>query len=195
VLDKELVNLARRNDEAAMDTLIRRHYPSSLKLACSILRNTPDAEDSVQSAFLQVVRNLHRYEERSEFRTWLVRIVLNQCLMALRRRRRTPASLDATWNPQTHDDGSPIDLLSTLAAGGPSPEDHLTTKQVTNAVQRGVRGLPPAYRTAIHLYHLEETPVENVARTLNITSGAVKSRLKRGRAQLRNRLSYCANVA
>ena len=195
VLDKELIHRARQNDDEAMNALINRHYAYSLKLASSILRNRPEAEDSVQSAFLQVVRNIHRYEERAEFRTWLVRIVMNQCLMCLRRRRRTPVSLDSLRHPQGHEDGSPIDMLATMPASGPTPEERLGTKQVANAVRRGVRGLPPAYRAAVDLYHLDEAPIEVVAKSLHLTTGAVKSRLKRGRAQLRTRLDFCASVA
>jgi RNA polymerase sigma-70 factor (ECF subfamily) len=173
-----------------MEALINRHYASSLKLACSILRNRTEAEDSVQSAFLQVVRNLDRYEERSEFRTWLVRIVLNQCLMSLRRRRRAPLPLEPAWNANTSEDLPPSGPLVTCRAPEPGPEERARVHQLSSIVRRAVGGLPAAYRKAILLYHLEEEPVEAVAEEMNISGGALKSRLKRGRAQLRMRLGF-----
>jgi RNA polymerase sigma-70 factor (ECF subfamily) len=175
-----------------MEALIDRHYASSLRLASSILRNRADAEDSVQSAFLQVVRHLDRYEERSEFRTWLVRIVLNQCLMSLRRRRRAPEPLESAWNASAREDRPAGDPLATHPSPEPDPERRARSRQISSLVRRAVRSLPAAYRQAIHLYHLDEKPVDAVAREMEITSGAVKSRLKRGRAQLRLRLGCAA---
>jgi RNA polymerase sigma factor (sigma-70 family) len=86
--DQELVEQSKRGDEAAIANLIGRHYATSLRIAQSILRNQPDSEDAVQTAYSRAFRQLHTFREEARFSTWITSIVVNQSLMHLRRHRR-----------------------------------------------------------------------------------------------------------
>src|SRR5262245_15043492 len=93
--DSELVRLARNGDRQAFDELIQKYRPLCVRKAKAMLR-TSDAEDEVQDAVLQAFLHLQEFELRASFSTWLVRIVLNRCLMTMRHNRvLTMASLDA----------------------------------------------------------------------------------------------------
>src|SRR5262245_58720760 len=86
--DHDLVPLAQSGDDAAFTELIHRHRAICYSLAVSILRNAPDAEDEVQNAIWKAYSHLDQFNFESKFSTWLTRIVVNQCLMRLRKQRR-----------------------------------------------------------------------------------------------------------
>src|SRR3984957_16874652 len=79
--DQELVEQCKQGDEAAIAHLIGRHYGTSLRIAQSILRNQPDSEDAVQTAYGRAFRQLHTFQEEERFTTWITSIVVNQSLM------------------------------------------------------------------------------------------------------------------
>src|SRR5947209_19073143 len=88
VSDDTLVENCTNGDEAAFDELIKRHHPTALKVAYSIVKNRQDAEDEVQNAFWKAYKHMRQFNRDSKFSTWLTRIVVNQCLMKLRRTRQ-----------------------------------------------------------------------------------------------------------
>ena len=85
--DDELVLRAQASDDAAFGELMRRTSASSLRLAMSILRDRAEAEDEVQNSYLRAWRHLGQFQRESKFSTWISRIVLNHCLMRLRKLR------------------------------------------------------------------------------------------------------------
>src|SRR4051812_41119439 len=86
--DDTLVENCTNGDEAAFDELMKRHHPTALKVAYSIVRNRQDVEDEVQNAFWKAYKHIGQFNRDSKFSTWLTRIVVNQCLMRLRRSRK-----------------------------------------------------------------------------------------------------------
>src|SRR5262249_38549003 len=87
--DKDLVALAREGNKEAFGELIQRHYNVCVKLAAFILRDHGEAQDEVQKACCKAYQHLDQYQGEAEFLTWLLRIVVNQCLMLIRVRKRT----------------------------------------------------------------------------------------------------------
>jgi len=183
VSDHELVETARRGDQGAFCELVVRYRRQCLRVALSYVRNQDDAEDQVQSALLKVYRNLEQYRGEAEFSTWLCRIVANECLMFLRRRRRVEFLHLDEVAPEARS------AHFQLPAGGPDPECQLASRQWTEVVRREVRRIPPLLREVVVLRDLHGRPLQDVADHLGITVAATKSRLLRARSELRQRMT------
>ncbi len=180
--DDQLLNLALREDAEAFAELMNRNTPTSLKLALSILRDRQDAEDEVQNSFWKAWRHLGQFQRDAKFSTWVSRIVINQCLMRLRRERK--ASFLHLDDGVAGGEIAAIDLPDPA----PTPEAEYASRELRAIVRREIRRLPPLLRHALVLRDVEELAMEDVARRLGISVVAAKSRLMRARLELRGRL-------
>jgi RNA polymerase sigma-70 factor, ECF subfamily len=180
--DDDLVLEAQAGDTEAFAELMKRHSPASLKLAVSILRDPVDAEDEVQNAYWKAWRHIGQFEREARFSTWITRIVMNQCLMRLRQKRRAQFL--------SIDDAAPGGERSVpeLADCKPSPEEDLSRSQLAGVLHREIRRIPPLLRHALVLREVNELPMAEVAGRLGISVAAAKSRLLRARAELRSRM-------
>jgi RNA polymerase sigma-70 factor, ECF subfamily len=181
--DDTLVRMSRRGDEEAFSELIRRHRQKCVDVATCYLRNRGDAEDEAQNAFSQAFKHLDQFQADAEFSTWLCRIVANQCLMLLRSRRR--AHFVYIDEPVRRDRALPVELPASAA----DPEGELAYRQVMGVLRRELRRIPSLLRRVIELHDIQELPMMEVAEQLGITLPAAKSRLIRGRTELRSRVS------
>lgn len=180
--DERLVDLAQQGSDEAFTELTERNYSSSLKLAMSILRDRQEAEDEVQNAYWKAYRHIGQFQQDSKFSTWMTRIVVNQCLMRLRQKKRANFQyLDDTAN----EDRRTLEVAETRQG----PEDGLAKREIGEVLQREIRRIPPLLRHAFILRDVEELPMEEVAQRLGISMAAAKSRLLRARAELRQRLA------
>ena len=180
--DDALLTLAQEKDEAAFEELMRRNSSSSFKLALSILKDRQDAEDELQNSYWNAWRYLGRFQRDSKFSTWISRIVINQCLMRLRKARKASFLY--------LDDGAAGGELSVmeLPDRGPTPEAALGGKEMSAVLHREIRRMPPILRSVLVLRDLDELSMDDVAVRLGISLVAAKSRLLRARAELRQRL-------
>jgi RNA polymerase sigma-70 factor (ECF subfamily) len=177
----ELIAQCQQGDQAAIDELFGRHYPSSLRLARGILRSEDESQDAVQVAYFAAFRHLDRFRGDACFKTWITRIVVNCCLMQLRQpwRRVTWVGLD------NMDGGWTAEALSSAI---PTPEKTAWSNEMTEAVSDAVMKLPKHLRDVITLYSLSDLSLKEVASALCLTIPATKTRLFRARARLRMRL-------
>lgn len=181
--DDELVVLAQQRDEPAFEELMRRNSSASLRLALSMLRDRQEAEDEVQNSFLSAWQHLGQFQRGSKFSTWLTRILMNQCLMRLRKvRRATFLFLDEP----VRDEG-PVKLE--LRDKSATPEVELQNEELAEVLQREIRRLPPLLRSVLVMRDVNERSTVEVAEALGISTAAVKSRLSRARSELRRRIS------
>ncbi|MFN0165641.1 MAG: sigma-70 family RNA polymerase sigma factor [Bryobacteraceae bacterium] len=180
--DDQLLTLAQDGDETAFAELMGRNSSSSFKLALSILKDRQEAEDEVQNSYLNAWRYLGRFQRDSKFSTWISRIVINQSLMRLRKRRKA--------NFLYLDEGAANGGAGVmeLPARGQNPEAELGSKEMSAILRREIRRMPPTLRSVLALRDLDELPMEDVAVRLGITLVAAKSRLMRARAELKQRL-------
>jgi len=181
--DEELVIAAQAGDGGAFAELIGRHRTSCLKLALSILRDREDAEDEVQNACWKAFEHIGQFHRDARFSTWLTRILVNQCLMRLRRRKR--ARLVYLEDTAATEDQVVLDLPDVRR----TPEDELGAGEVAGVLRKEIRRIPPLLRNVFLLREIEELPMPEVARRLGITVAAAKSRLLRARLELRARLA------
>jgi RNA polymerase sigma-70 factor (ECF subfamily) len=180
--DDQLVTLAQEGDEGAFAELMSRNSSSSFKLALSILKDRQDAEDEVQNSYWNAWRYLARFQRDAKFSTWITRIVINQCLMRLRKARRA----SFLYLDEGAEEGN-IGVME-LPDRGSSPEAELGGKEISTIVHREIGRMPPIFRRVLELRDLEELPMNDVAVRLGISLVAAKSRLMRGRAELKQRL-------
>jgi RNA polymerase sigma-70 factor, ECF subfamily len=168
--DGDLVSRFQSGDEAAFVILMQRHERRVYNLAYRMLGGPEDARDATQDAFLSCFRHLPTFRGDAAFSTWLHRIAVNACYDMVRRRK-------------------PVTSLEEDLVEPPATPDHADRAAASADVQSALLRIPPEFRVVLILHELQDLPLEDVARVLEIPSGTVKSRLHRGRVALGRALS------
>jgi RNA polymerase sigma-70 factor (ECF subfamily) len=169
-------------DPAAFEALMRAHNGRLFRVARSILKSDPDAEDALQDAYLDAFHHAAAFRGESSLATWLTRIVINHALMRLRRQRHqvvvpfAPAGGD-------RDDHDPVDRT------GEPPPAAAFRAEVRRLIERRLDDLPVAFRTVFIMRDVNEMSVEDTAAALAIPAATVRTRLFRARARLREALA------
>jgi len=172
-------DLARTQAEEALVTALVTQYAGALyRVAYSVLRNSADAEDAVQEAFMRVLRHRHTLDEVRDHRVWLIRIVWN---IVLDRKRR------AKTRPETDD---VAELARVLPCGGLSAEEIASAAQHHAKVLGCVEKLPAKERQVLMLSAFEELSSVEIAEVLGITESSVRSRLFRARILMAELLNH-----
>jgi RNA polymerase sigma-70 factor, ECF subfamily len=166
-----LVAAAQGGDRFALDQLLRRHYDRIHAVCRRVAGGTRDADDACQEALIKIVRNLPRFDGRSSFGTWAYRIATNASLDELRKRQRRPA-LHAVGDEDRPELADPKAARYTE-----SFPDRLV---LDDALDR----LPEDLRVAVILRDVADFDYAEIADTLGVPVGTVKSRISRGRASL-----------
>ena len=180
--DNQLVTLSQSGDQGAFSELVRRHENACHKLAYSVLRDRSDAEDEVQNALWKAYEHIGQFQQDSKFSTWLTRIVLNQCLMKLRKAKR--ARFLYVDDVAVGEDTATLDLPDECI----SPEQELARKEVASVLDTEMHRIPALLRQVFLMRDVDQRPMQDVADELGISVAAAKSRLLRARAELRTRL-------
>jgi RNA polymerase sigma-70 factor (ECF subfamily) len=183
--DAALLDGLRAGDDAAYELLVRTYTPRLLAVARRFLRSEEDARDAVQDAFFSAFRSIEGFEGNARVSTWLHRIVVNASLMKLRTRRRKPERSIEEMLPGFLEDGH---LEQPASEWRKAPEDQAVQAELRELVLEKIHELPEGYRTVLMLRDIEELDTAETARTLNLTPGAVKTRLHRARLSLRGLL-------
>jgi RNA polymerase sigma-70 factor (ECF subfamily) len=165
-------------DANAFEPLVREHEKNVYNLALRTLGNAQDAEDVTQEAFLKAYRSLASFRGESKFSVWLYRIVTNLCLDALRAgKRRAAQSLTVEGeNGEDEELSVPDERFS--------PEHLLDRKLTREAVQRGLGQLSDEARQILLLREIQGMSYDEIAETLSLDLGTVKSRIFRARKRL-----------
>ena len=161
------------------DEIVERHSDRVYRLAYRLTGNRPDAEDLTQEVFVRVFRSLSSYTPGT-FEGWLHRITTNLFLDQARRKQRI--RFDALSD----------DAAARLPSRDAGPEQHFTDTHFDDDVQRALDALAPDFRAAVVLCDIEGLSYEEIAATLGVKLGTVRSRIHRGRAQLRAALAHRA---
>jgi RNA polymerase sigma-70 factor (ECF subfamily) len=181
--ERSLVRAAKSGDEAAFTELIERHEARVFHHALRLMGNSQDAEEVLQDTFLQVYRNLDRFEERSRFSTWVYRIATNEALMRLRKAsRKREVFLEDTIAKDEWRGDEIFDFAR-------SALDQVLDKEIVRLLEKVLAELPEEYRAVFTMRDIDGLSNAEVAEVLDISVPAVKSRLHRSRLYLRDRLS------
>ncbi len=174
--DGELVRLCLAGEQTAFDALAARHYRRVYNVAYRMLGNREQAEDITQETLLRVYSRLHTFKQGASFIAWVRRITTNLCIDHLRRRGEQTVSLDRQLEAgMEHADTS----------AGASPEGRLEMTEDARRVMEALRRLPGKQRAVLVLRHVEGLKVDEIARTMKMPQGTVKTLLFRGRHAVR----------
>ena len=177
--DGVLVAAAKRGDRQAFEALVLRHERRVLAVAQRITNNREDAEDVAQESLHKAFLHLGDFRERSQFSTWLTRIVMNQAFMLIRRRRGVVEVL-----PENPEDGAKSNAES-FVDQKPNPEESCWRHERTELLTAAINRLGPKVRSTILLRDIEERSAGETAQILGTSIGAVKARVFQGRRKLR----------
>jgi RNA polymerase sigma-70 factor (ECF subfamily) len=179
--ERTLIQRCQDGDMKAAEELFRRYHAPIFALVNRMVREAPEAEDLVQETFLKAFKGIGGFKGHSSFKTWLYQIATNTCLnyLAKAERKYHHDSLDAPLREDRD-----MTLGDRLASSGPTPEDAAQTQEVYRRVEEAVGRLSPEYRSVLVLRDLQDMSYEDVAATLNLNLGTVKSRLARARKQV-----------
>ena len=181
--EEKLIRAGQRGDHQAVETLFRRYQRPLFQTALRVLGNTEDAEDALQDGLLSAYRNLKRFEGRSQFSTWLTRIVINAALMRRRSARARPAvSLDEP--PRENE----LPAAERFADDGLTPEQVFANTEIREMLSENLDQLSPLLRTAFVLREVQGYSTGEAAKKLGVTENTLKARLWRARHQLAERL-------
>lgn len=175
--EPELISRSRDGDLDAFNALVERYQRPLYNLCLRMLAAPEAAEDATQDSFIHAFRSINTFRGGS-FRAWLFRIGANACYDEMRRRRSRPAvSLDEPHG----EENQPIDVADTA----PVPDEHLERKELAEALQDALSRLPGDQRLAIVLADVHGLDYSEIAVAMDCSLGTVKSRISRGRQQLR----------
>jgi RNA polymerase sigma-70 factor, ECF subfamily len=177
-----LVEAAKLGNHSAFEELWVRHSNTAFKFVYRIIGNRDDAEDAVQDAWMKAFVHLKTFDGRSKFSTWLTRIAINSALMVLRRKRSRPeTSMDWSGDGETWQQWEVPDNRLNI-------EDLYLQKEAELKLKEAIERLQPRLRSVMEIQRLHYRSNKEVADAAGISVPAVKSRLLRARALLRNSL-------
>jgi RNA polymerase sigma-70 factor (ECF subfamily) len=181
--ESDLVARCQKGDPAAFSRLVAVHESMVFNLAARLLGDGEEARDVAQEVFLQVYRTLGRFEGRSSLKTWIYRIVVNQC-----HNRRRFWHRHGRDREETLDEALPAPPAAGTGTAMPNPYEQTRRRERARAVQQALLGLRFEQRAVVLLREIEGLSGEEVAAALGIPEGTVKSRLSRAREALRGKL-------
>lgn len=184
--EAEFIDRLKAGDVAAFEELVAARTGEIYGLLFRLTENSEEARDLTQETFLRAFQNIARFRGEADLRTWIYRIAINQARNRWRwwkrRSRDLTVSLDAT---QANSDQP---LMATLAETSANPEQNTLAHEREKVLRAALRNLGLAYRETVILRDIEGFTYEEIAATLGINVGTVKSRLARGRQELRKKL-------
>jgi RNA polymerase sigma-70 factor (ECF subfamily) len=186
--DADVVALAQQGREPAFRELIRRYERPVFSLIYRMVRDSTTAEDLAQDAFIKVLNHIDKYRPEFKFSSWLFKIANNIAIDHLRRRQLDTISIDGSPNAMT---ASELEATSfDIADDSENALDELASKELGNAIEQAIGKLRPEYRNCIMLRHVEGRSYEEIAATLDLPLGTVKTYIHRARHQLREALEH-----
>ena len=180
--DSEIVQRVRAGDDALFEILMRRHNQRVYRAARAVVKDEAEVEDVMQQAYINAFTHLHQFEDRSEFSTWLTRIVLNEAFARRQKMLRTESlAIRAGDNSRA--------LMEEITSTQPDPERQAYAQELRRVLEHAVDELPESYRTVFMLRDVEGLSTSETGAGLGIGDEAVKTRLHRARAMMRRSVS------
>ena len=173
-----LIQKAQKGDTNAFGTLVASYEKFIFNVACKMFSNSEDASDIAQEALIKAYKNIDKFDFNSSFSTWLYRITVNACIDEMRRRKgRESISIDA----EDEESGLAVQIEDTSLGA----EERVIQNETVSEVRAAIDKLSEEHKTVIILRDLQDMTYEQVAQTLDLSIGTVKSRLARARKSLK----------
>ncbi|GJQ32796.1 MAG: hypothetical protein HBSAPP04_16350 [Ignavibacteriaceae bacterium] len=179
--EEKLIELAKTGDRDALRDLVKKYEKTLYSFAFKICRNREKAENVMQETFLSMLRSLKGFDGNSKLSTWLYRISVNHCLMSARKAKK-----DMFVEP---DDDEELFSERHAADWSTIPYKSVENQELREILDRSIDKLAPEYRIVFTLRDVQQLSTEETAGITGLSVPAVKSRLHRARAFLRNEIS------
>jgi RNA polymerase sigma-70 factor (ECF subfamily) len=184
--EAQLIERLRQRDLGAFEELVFRFERPIYRLCYRLLGDAEEARDATQETFLKIYRGLKGFRGESGLKTWIYRIAINQAMNQERWWRRRHRDETLSLNLSRADSEQTLgDLIEGNSA---SPEEVAIANERERHLMRALGEMKAEYRAALILREIEELSYEEIAESLGISIGTVKSRIARGREELRRRL-------
>lgn len=187
-MDLLLVERFKQGDGGAFDEMVKRYWDRIYSTVYRMLHNSQDAEEVTQDAFIRAHRALGEFRGDSTFSTWLFQIAINLARNRYwywwRRKRHESVSFDAPLGPDSN-----LTLVELLPADVADPGEAALSDEFTASIARGIDRLSVSHREILILRNVKNLSYDEIARTLRLSVGTVKSRIARAREALRARLN------
>jgi len=184
--ETRLISRLRARELAAFEELVAQFERPVYALCFRLLGDAEEARDAAQETFLKVYRGLGSFRGEAGLKTWIYRIAINQAMNQQRwwrrRHREETISLDIARGP------SDMTIGNLLPGRGASPEAQAISSERERSIMRALGEIKQEYRIALILREIEELSYEEIAEAIGISIGTVKSRIARGREELRRRV-------
>ena len=185
--EQQWVDAARQGDQSAFEQLVKLYEKRVLALTTRMCKNPADAEEAAQEAFLSAWQGLPFFRGDASFSTWLYRLASNACVDLLRREGRRQSAA----GPSLNDEEVQLEVPDTA----PSPQEQAERSELRQQIEAGLQALTPDHRQVLILREMHQLSYDEIAQTLELDVGTVKSRISRGRKQLRNFLLRSGNFS
>ncbi|MEK3936884.1 RNA polymerase sigma factor SigW [Sporosarcina sp. FSL W7-1349] len=176
------INEVLKGNQDAFEEIVTLFQHRLYQVCYRMLGNAQEAEDIAQEAFVRAYINIHTFDQKRKFSTWLFRIATNLCIDRIRK-KKPDYYLDAEV-PGTEG----LNLYSQVAATDELPEDQVEKMELQERIHYEIGRLPDKYRSVITLRYIEELPLQEIGDILELPLGTVKTRVHRGREALRKQL-------
>ena len=175
-----LIKRAKKGDMDAFSVLVSTHEQKAINFAYRMLKDSHEAEDAVQEAFLRAFDKISTFRENSSFSTWFFTILNNICLDILRKHSKS-ATVISIHQEDTNDDKYELQIEDKSSG----PYEELQKKEAASVLEKALKELSEEHRAVIVLRDINDFEYDEIARILGISLGTVKSRLSRARISLR----------
>ena len=185
-IEAQFIERLKRGDVTAFETLVAERSGEIYGLLYRLTENVDEARDLTQETFLRAFQSISHFRGDSDIRTWIYRIAINQARNRWRwwrrRKRDVTVSIDSTES-KTHEL-----LIANLRSANVDPETDALSRERERVLRRALSAVKQVYREAVILRDIEGFAYEEIAVALDISVGTVKSRLARGRQELKRKL-------
>ncbi|KIC95445.1 RNA polymerase sigma factor [Flavihumibacter solisilvae] len=180
ISDTEVITRILHGEKNLYAVIVRRYNQRLYRVGMSILNDDAEVEDSMQVAYIRAYENLEKFAFRSGFSTWITRILINECLLRLKKKGKTI---------MMNDDNMEYELQHWHAGDTHTPVTRVLQSELKAILEDAISRLPEIYRTVFVMREIEDMNVAETQECLEITEANVKVRLNRAKAMLRDSLA------
>lgn len=185
--DRALAALAAQGRESAFRELLKRYERPVFSLVFRMVRDRETAEDLAQEAFIRAFNAISSYDSTYKFSSWIFKIANNHAIDFLRKRRIDTVSIHGSPSASSADEVSRTSIA--LESREELPDDYVASRELGGMMEEAIGQLRPEYRTVILLRHVEGYAYEEIAETMDLPLGTVKTYLHRARNELKEILT------
>ena len=178
--DNDVITRILEGEKNLYALLVRRYNQRLYRVAISIINDDNDAEDAMQVAYVKAYENLRKFEHKSSFSTWLIRILINECLLLTKKRKQSLIM---------NNDLIENEIEQRLTGKVQTPLMNVLNLELKDVLEKAIQQLPEKYRTVFIMRELEDMSIAETQDCLNLTEVNVKVRLNRAKAMLKSSLA------